>query len=134
MDADVTIYALSGDASATAWLARQSSGSVLLTSLALAQIEAGFAVRPDLALQQAPSLRKLLALVAVAPFDQEHAAKYGALVRTLGFQRTRTIDLFIAAQALCLSATLVTNNVKDFADVPELTLEDWRLSPTPPAV
>jgi tRNA(fMet)-specific endonuclease VapC len=31
----------------------------------------------------------------------------------------------IAAHALALNATLVTNNVKEFSRVPDLVLENW---------
>ncbi len=34
-------------------------------------------------------------------------------------------DLFIAAHALTLGATLVTNNVREFARVPGLLVENW---------
>ncbi len=34
-------------------------------------------------------------------------------------------DLFIAAHALSLGAVLVTNNVREFSRVPDLTVENW---------
>ena len=38
------------------------------------------------------------------------------------------LDLLIAAVALLYDLTLVTNNTKDFQNIPGLRLEDW-LSP-----
>ena len=35
-------------------------------------------------------------------------------------------DLLIAAHARALTATLVTNNVREFRRVPGLTVEDWQ--------
>jgi tRNA(fMet)-specific endonuclease VapC len=34
-------------------------------------------------------------------------------------------DLMIAAQALSLGATVVTNNIREFKRVPQLSLENW---------
>ncbi|WP_197723366.1 hypothetical protein [Thiomicrorhabdus aquaedulcis] len=34
-------------------------------------------------------------------------------------------DMLIAANAVSLNATLVTNNVKEFARIPNLTIENW---------
>jgi len=36
-----------------------------------------------------------------------------------------TIDTFIAAQARSRGLTLITNNVREFARVPGITIEDW---------
>ena len=35
------------------------------------------------------------------------------------------LDTLIAAHALALGATLVTNNVREFERVPELAIENW---------
>jgi tRNA(fMet)-specific endonuclease VapC len=36
-------------------------------------------------------------------------------------------DLFIAAHALSLGSVLVTNNEREFSQVPDLTYENWLL-------
>jgi tRNA(fMet)-specific endonuclease VapC len=39
-------------------------------------------------------------------------------------------DLFIAAHALALNLTLVTDNVREFSRVPELAMENWLAAQT----
>jgi tRNA(fMet)-specific endonuclease VapC len=72
---------------------------------------------------KAPTL-KLLERAAdsipILPFDQAAANSYARLP----FRRHR-FDRLIAAHALALDLTLVTANTADFADMPELRVEDW---------
>lgn len=67
-----------------------------------------------------------LAGVDVAPFDEVAASSYGRLVRQIGMRRG-SFDRLIAAHALALGKTLVTNHVRDFADIPDLRVENWTL-------
>lgn len=68
-----------------------------------------------------------LSLIATMPFDGEAAARAGALKVELEArgQPSGLPDLLIAAHALALDLTLVTNNTKDFARGTGLRLEDW---------
>jgi tRNA(fMet)-specific endonuclease VapC len=62
-------------------------------------------------------------------FDQAAAHAYGR-VRAVLTQRGQPIgplDTLIAAHALALNVTLVTNNVREFSRVPGLRVEDWTL-------
>lgn len=65
-------------------------------------------------------LDRFIKLFPVVAFDEAAARTY-ALVP---FRRGR-LDRLIAAHALTIGATLITNNVRDFSDVPNLKLEDW---------
>lgn len=60
--------------------------------------------------------------VAVLPFDETAARQYAQLPFRRG-----SFDRLIAAHALALDLTLVTNNEADFADIPHLRLENWTL-------
>jgi tRNA(fMet)-specific endonuclease VapC len=72
-------------------------------------------------------LQTLARLVRVAPFDDRAADAYGKLVREKGMKR-HSFDRLIAAHALALDLTLVTNNERDFVDVPALRIENWTLA------
>jgi tRNA(fMet)-specific endonuclease VapC len=65
--------------------------------------------------------------VQTLDFPDDAAADYSrirARLRTSG-QMIGANDLLIAAHALCLKLTLVTNNTREFSRVPGLQLENW---------
>ena len=68
------------------------------------------------------TLDRLSARVPVLPFDHLAAKLYAQLPFRRG-----SFDRLIAAQALSLDLTLVTANLRDFADVPDLRVENWTL-------
>ena len=59
----------------------------------------------------------------ILPFDQVAAQRF--LDLRAARIRIGTMDLKIAAIALVHGATLLSANLKDFRQVPELTVEDW---------
>jgi tRNA(fMet)-specific endonuclease VapC len=63
----------------------------------------------------------------IVAFGPEAAAAYGRIRATL--ERAGTpigpLDTLIAAHALSLGVTLVTNNTREFERVPGLRAEDW---------
>ena len=72
-----------------------------------------------------PPLRVLEAFlrdVPPVPFDTAAARQYAELPFRRG-----SFDRLIAAHARALDLTLVTNNERDFADIPNLRVENWTL-------
>ncbi len=65
-------------------------------------------------------LETFLKQVALVDFDGACVLRYAALP----FRRS-SFDRLIAAHALALNLTLVTNNERDFADIPGLRVENW---------
>lgn len=63
----------------------------------------------------------------VAPFGDAEASRYGELCAALERNGTPIgeLDTQIAAHALALGVTLVTNNNRHFGQVAGLQLEDW---------
>jgi tRNA(fMet)-specific endonuclease VapC len=72
-------------------------------------------------------LKMVLGALEVLPFETPADAAYG-LLRTQLEQAGRPIggnDLLIAAQALALGYTIITDNEKEFAHVEDLRRENW---------
>ena len=107
----------------------QHSGRLSIPTLVLAELYAWAHGRDD----PTPVLDKILHLlddVELLGFEQDSAERFGIIQTTL-LRRGITVnpvDLMIAAVALVQDLTLVTNNTKDFQNIPGLRLEDW-LSP-----
>jgi tRNA(fMet)-specific endonuclease VapC len=75
----------------------------------------------------ANQLEAVLGVLEVVPFEAPADATYG-LIRTRLEQAGRPIggnDLLLAAQAITLGYTLVTDNEKEFARVDGLNRENW---------
>lgn len=73
-------------------------------------------------------VEQVLANLAVLPLDREADRHYGRLRAHLEARGTPIgpNDMLIAAQALVLGLTLVTDNENVFARVPGLRIENWR--------
>lgn len=67
-------------------------------------------------------LDAMLGEIPILPFDEAAARAYAAMPFRRG-----SFDRLIAAHALSLGLTLVTNNARDFADIPGLKVENWTL-------
>ena len=96
------------------------------TSITLGELLFGAAKRGSAAL--AERIRDLIiGAITVIPFDVQAAEVYGALRAQLESrgQRLDEPDLRIAAIALSRDLTLVTGNVRHFARVPGLRVENW---------
>lgn len=98
-------------------------GRLAVSAITAAELHVGnrYSAQPD---EDARRVDHFLSRVAVKPFDDAASRRYANVVRLLGVQRT-SFDRLIAAHALSLDLTLVTNNERDFADVPGLRVENW---------
>lgn len=107
-------------------LRAQPIGGVAISSITLAELEYGVekSTRPE---QNRDALIAFLAPLEVLRFDEAAASRYGVLRADLERrgQPIGSLDLLIAAHALSLGVTLVTNNVREFRRVPGLMVEDW---------
>ena len=65
--------------------------------------------------------------IEVVAFDQAAAGRFGVVAAVLarGGEPIGTFDTLIAAHALSLRLTFVTNNTRHFTRVPGLMIENW---------
>jgi tRNA(fMet)-specific endonuclease VapC len=70
-------------------------------------------------------LDRLLETLKVEMFTHPDIVAYGAIVHALGYDRRKTLDRLIAAQAIARNAVLITRNGRDFRDISGLRLEEW---------
>ena len=106
-------------------IARVGETNVCTSIVVAAELRYGAAKRGSARLTQ--QLDVILTAIDIVPFESPMDRVY-ADVRTALEQRGRPIggnDLIIAAQALALDAVLVTDNVKEFEQVPGLKIENW---------
>ena len=113
LDTNICIYLIENLApKLTARVRGQEIGSMFISAITLGELARG-----DV---HAALLAAFAREVPVRDFDQVAARVYG----TLPFRRAR-FDWLIAAHALALGFTLVTNDERDFADIPGLRIENW---------
>ena len=96
---------------------RCAAGSVGISAIVAAELVLGFA---EASARLQAMLDRFIGEFPVQPFNEEAARSYARVP----FRRGK-LDRLVAAHALSLNATLVTNNVRDFADVPDLKVQNW---------
>lgn len=94
-----------------------------ISSITLAELRVGTR-NADADPEDERRLDRLIALITVHPFHSAAAEHYGDIVREAGLMR-RSFDRLIGAHARALNLILVTNNERDFADIPGLRVENW---------
>jgi tRNA(fMet)-specific endonuclease VapC len=117
LDTNILVYLIGGRSDILRARVESCAPGMLVTST-LCVAEAAYGLRGDPRVD--PALARILAVVAPRPFDLEAAFRFA----TIPFHRGR-VDRFVAAQALALGLAVVTNNERDFADVPGLKIENW---------
>jgi tRNA(fMet)-specific endonuclease VapC len=77
--------------------------------------------------QNQQALDQFLLPLTIIPFDADDAIVYGQIRANLEAQGLPigALDTLIAAQAVQYNLILVTSNVREFARIPGLAIEDW---------
>jgi len=101
-------------------------GDIGISSITLAELRYGVAMSKNRE-KNANALDQFIAPLEIATFDEEAALAYDDIRTAL--EKTGApvgpMDMLIAAHALSLRATLVTNNTREFSRIPRLDIIDW---------
>ncbi|MEH3105736.1 MAG: type II toxin-antitoxin system VapC family toxin [Sphingomonas fennica] len=92
-------------------------GDIGISAIVLAELSLGSirGLAPDPA-----ALDRLIAQLPLLSFDADAARAYARLP----FRRSR-FDRLLAAHGMALGCGIITANLRDFADIPGLVVEDW---------
>jgi tRNA(fMet)-specific endonuclease VapC len=125
LDTDSVSFALRGHGRVAQRIVEHRPSELAISSITLAELKYGADRRNSRKLHTIIDV--FTGNVAVLPFDEACAVRFGKLASELVARGTPIgdFDTLIAAHAMHLGATLVTNNTKHFTKVAGLKTEDW---------
>jgi tRNA(fMet)-specific endonuclease VapC len=125
LDTDTVSFALRGIGEVGAHLVARHPSEVGISSITLAELRFGAERRQSRKLHRL--IDTFIEAVAVLPFDEKAAAKFGSVGATLADAGTPIgqLDTLIAAHAMSLGLVLVTNNTRHFSKIRGLRIENW---------
>lgn len=100
-------------------------GQAVMSAVTHAELRAGIEMQAANRAHDEKVLGLIVSRVPIMPFDEAASVVYGRLRAAVPDRRRDALDRLIAAHALSLGATLVTNNEADFKDYPGLKAENW---------
>jgi tRNA(fMet)-specific endonuclease VapC len=125
LDTDTVSFALRGVGGVAQRLLDTEPSQLCISSLTLAELRFGAERRGSQRLHRLIS--DFTSPLLVAPFDADAADRFGQIGAVLAGEGTPIgqIDTLIAAHALVLDVTLVSNNARHFGRVRGLRTESW---------
>ncbi len=125
LDTNMCIYLMKSQPEAVAQrFAQCCVGDVLISAITFAELEFGVAASADPERERI-NLSRLIEDIPVATFDLAAGTSYGPIRLATRDSKKDHLDKLIAAHAVSLKLTLVTNNIKDFAKYPGVVCENW---------
>ena len=125
LDTDTVSFALRGRGRVAERLLEHSPSEVCISSIALAELRYCAETRRSRTLHRL--IGTFVDAIEIMPFDQAAADRFVtvAAVLTRRGEPIGTFDTLMAAHALALRLTFVTNNTRHFARVTGLATENW---------
>ena len=99
-------------------------GDVVMSAITFAELEYGVTVSQNSARERL-NLVALVEDIQIVPFDASAATAYGPIREATRERKKDQLDKLIAAHAVALDVSLVTNNEHDFVAYPGLRVENW---------
>lgn len=127
LDTNICIYIIKNKPqSVLDELKKCNVGDIILSSITVSELIYG-AYKSQFVEKNLKAIEHFLIPFDVAEYDYKAALEYGKLRASLEKkgQPIGSLDMLIAAHALSLDITLVTNNTKEFERVEGLEVENW---------
>jgi len=125
LDTDTVSFALRGQGRVAARLLEHRPSDLCISSITLAELRFGAETRRSRTLHRLIST--FVGTVEVVSFDQSAAGRFATVAAALARrgEPIGTLDTLMAAHALSLGLTFVTNNTRHFRRVIGLETENW---------
>jgi tRNA(fMet)-specific endonuclease VapC len=125
LDTDTVSFALRGQGRVAARLLEHRPSDLCISSIILAELRYGAEARRSRKLHRLIST--FVEAIEVMSFDQSAASRFATVARALARrgEPIGTLDTLMAAHALSLQLTFVTNNTRHFARGVALATENW---------
>lgn len=127
LDTNICIYVIKQQpANVLKRFLEYQAGDIGISSITLSELRYGVAKSQHIE-KNTDALDEFIIPLEVLPYDEEAALAYGIIRSTLEKAGTPigSMNMLIAAHAVSLGVTLVTNNIREFVRVPKLTIIDW---------
>jgi len=126
IDSDILIFALRGVPEVVRNFEAHAADPKALSAISFGELLYG-ALKSDHPLENAAKVRRLAELFPVVDASQAVMETFGSLKADLERrgEKLDDFDLVVASTAMHLSYALVTNNVRHFQRIPDLTVENW---------
>jgi tRNA(fMet)-specific endonuclease VapC len=126
LDTNICIYLMKNQPpSVGERFARCLMGEVVMSAVTYAELDYGIATSGERKTQNQAALDGLVEDIPVLGFDMAAGRAYGPVRLATRERKRDALDKLIAAHAIALNVTLVTNNVADFDGYPGLRIENW---------
>lgn len=125
LDTDSVSYVLREHGRVAERMFQHAPSTVCMSAVTLAELRFGADKRGSRKLHKL--IDTVVATLAVLPFGEDEAGRYGQLAAALMARGTPigSLDTMIAAHAMTLKLVLVSNNAKHFERVAGLKCENW---------
>ena len=125
LDTDTVSFALRGQGRVATRLLEHRPSELCISSITLAELRYGAETRRSRGLHRLIST--FVDAIEIMPFDQSAASRFATVAAALARrgEPVGTFDTLMAAHALSLRLTFVTNNTRHFARVAGLATENW---------
>ena len=125
LDTDSVSYALRGEGHVAIRILDHRPSELCISSITVAELRFGASRRKSAKLHRL--IEAFSGGISVEPFDEECATRFGRLAADLAGrgEPIGSFDTLIAAHALTLDVTLVTNNLRHFGRIAGLRVVSW---------